>query len=119
MNRALDAVAARGAHDHARADHVGRVDLLRRVQGQRGRCVHDKVMPLHRLVDDRRVTDIPAHLADARPLGVVEVQEVERRDFITALEQVPYQIDPEEARAARDQDLLLAHRLTTSLLGQE
>ena len=103
MDEALDPARVRRLDDRARAVDVHGVDLGRGIERQGGRAVHHDARALQRALHGGAVADVARHDADAIALGIVEVGDVERRHGMPAGQQVPREVDPEEAGAAGDE----------------
>ena len=76
VDGALDAVVARGLEHDPRADDVGGVDVLGRIERQRRGAVHDVAAALQRGVHVAPNPDVALHHADVR----LHVRVAERRD---------------------------------------
>jgi hypothetical protein len=65
--------------------------------------VHHDAHALQRALHRGAVADVAGHDADAIALGIVEVGDVEGRHGMPAGQEVPREVDPEEAGAAGDE----------------
>ena len=99
----LDAVPRRALEQQPGAVDCGRRDLPRLGERQRGRRMHDGPDTVERALDRDRVADVPEPRVDAITLLVIEGRDVEGAHGHAAREQVPHQVDAEEAGAAGDQ----------------
>ncbi len=93
MDHALDALFIGGLEHVAAAVDVGRINVLRRIQGQcRGR-VHDHVHALHGALDRRQIANVALDLRDAAALGIGKVRQVERDDVVPTRQQMARQVN--------------------------
>jgi hypothetical protein len=94
--------------DHiARAVDVGGEDVFGLVEGQRRRRMDDDLNALHGLIDLRPIPDVALDLGDLRAFGIIEVGDVQRRDFMPTRQQVARQVDTQKTRAAGDEKRFL------------
>ena len=82
MDHALDARFVGGLEHVAAAVDVRGIDILRRIERQRGGRVHDHVHALHGALDRGQVADVALDLRDAAALGVGKIRYVERDDGV-------------------------------------
>jgi hypothetical protein len=82
------------------------VDVLRGVERQRRRRVDHEIHTLHRPIHERLVADIALYDLDPALLWIAELLDVQRSERVSALDEVPDEVDPQEPRSAGDKDLL-------------
>ena len=79
---------------HARAFHVGGIDILGGVEGQGGGGMNNLVYAFHRFFDIALNADVALDGVDlVLHVGVVELDQIERDTFVPALGEIADEID--------------------------
>ena len=110
MDHALDAFFVGGLEHVAAAVDVGRIDVLRRIQRQRGGRVHDDVHALHGALDRRQVANVALDLRDAAALGVGKIRQVERDDVVPTRQQMARQVNAQKSGSPRNEKAFSRHK---------
>ena len=104
VDEALDPRRVGSSDDVAAAVNVGGEDVGLLIEGKGGGGVDDDIRAGHRRIQCGAVADVALDLGHPVAFGVVEGEEVEGGDTVAASQEMPDQVDAEEAGAAGDKE---------------